>query len=395
MSHRGHFSDSAQITLWYSVSRVGSRCRQSCWRLIIDDYVFKNDCAVESGRTTVKKWRGSSDSGRPDFRGIDLSGEDLRDNNFSFCDFRGAKFVDANLAGAVLDRAYFSGSDFTGANLTGARFGSADLSEATFVGAIVPRADFERTVLTKIKARGVDFSSVLRMAKQLNQSVLDECNLEGLNLTGAQLRGTLMRRSNLTRAVLSKADLTFARLDFACLNSALVSGANFQGANLTSTDLTSVHASGAKFGGAKFSGASALPESIEHRNPRTIKMRSPNSHWREDRQPKVAYWSYDEAQEAATATGRGSKQTLGVYVCFDVDPLHWHVGNLRQDERAPDRSAEPIVEAGRDKEVVAPETFEPPIIVSCRSCFAKLRRPSGSNASQLRCPKCKALNNIG
>lgn len=340
----------------------------------------------------MKKWRRPSDSGRPDFRGMDLSGEDLQENDFSFCDFRGARLANANLTGAVFDRAYFNSTDFSGANLTGAKFGNADLSEATLIGAVVLGADFERTNLTKIKARGVDFSSVLRMGKQLNQSILDECNLEGLNLTGAQLRGTLLRRSNLTRAIFIKADLTFARLDFACLNSAIVSGANLQGANLSSTDLTSVQASGAKLGGAKFVGASALPESIEHRNPRTIKMRSPNSHWREDRQPKRTYWSYDEAQEAAAVTGRGPGQPLAVYVCFDVDPLHWHVGNLRRDVRVHDSSSQPSVDTDSVQEVRPPENTEPPILVSCRSCFAKLKRPPGSTGSKLRCPRCKAIN---
>jgi uncharacterized protein YjbI with pentapeptide repeats len=98
-----------------------------------------------------------------DISQADLSGARLRDGSFFRANLTGsnlskvsafkAKFVNALMAGAILDEAKLSEADFTKAHLTKASFQGADLRRARFFDAILREADFSNARLD-----GADFT---------------------------------------------------------------------------------------------------------------------------------------------------------------------------------------------------------------------------------------------
>jgi uncharacterized protein YjbI with pentapeptide repeats len=122
---------------------------------------------LAQGVATWNAWRADNRLIRPDLRGADLKGRDLRL----------VKFSDADLKGA----------DMTGAHLEGARFGDSYLRRA-----------------------------ILRYA-HLEDANASGANLRHADLTGAHLARASFRRADLSKAILNDADLTEAILDYARL----------------------------------------------------------------------------------------------------------------------------------------------------------------------------------
>jgi uncharacterized protein YjbI with pentapeptide repeats len=121
--------------------------------------------------------------------GVDFSGKDLRDaeftkanlrqSNLSHTDLRGVSFFAANLEEANLE-----GADLRGATLDSARFNRSNLTNAVLEGAFVANARFAGAIIT-----GADFTDVL-IRSDIEAQL---CKIaEGTNpTTGRETRETL------------------------------------------------------------------------------------------------------------------------------------------------------------------------------------------------------------
>ncbi len=163
----------------------------------------------------------------------DLSGERLRELDFSGADFsganlKGANFYEADLRNANLSRADLKGTnlswaDLKGANLSGLdlseedMFGGADLSGANLSGANLSGSDlrdvnFSGSDLRGADLRGADFSGGWRPVANLSGADLRDANLSGADLKGTNLKGANLAGVDLSGANLSESDLTGALL---------------------------------------------------------------------------------------------------------------------------------------------------------------------------------------
>ncbi len=143
----------------------------------------------------------------------DLSGERLRELDFSGADFsganlKGADFKEADLRNAHLsgldlsEEDMFQGADLSGANLSGANLSGSDLRDVNFSGANLRGADL----------RGADFSGGWRPVANLSGADLRDANLSGADFSGANLKGANLSGLDLSGLDLSKSDLTGADL---------------------------------------------------------------------------------------------------------------------------------------------------------------------------------------
>jgi len=134
-----------------------------------------------------------------------LSRADMVFSNLGECDFRHAKFVDADLFGCIAFGSDFSDADFTGAQLSESRFQDCALVSANFSS-----AGLEDAVLV-----GNDLSNAIFL-----ESDLRGANLSRAVLKNADFRGANLEKANLTGADLSNANLAGAKLDGAVLGGA-------------------------------------------------------------------------------------------------------------------------------------------------------------------------------
>jgi uncharacterized protein YjbI with pentapeptide repeats len=77
-----------------------------------------------------------------DLNGLDLSGRNLAEADFTGCALENARLVGARMNGAVLFCADLRGADFTGAQLVRADLRGACLRGASLMNADLTRADF-------------------------------------------------------------------------------------------------------------------------------------------------------------------------------------------------------------------------------------------------------------
>jgi len=154
------------------------------------------------GRTAWERWRDDN----PELV-IDLSGAELK----------GQDFCNANLS-----RVNFNDADLSQTDLW-----EADLSEASLCGAIFQEADLRKASLVRSNLTGID----LRWAK------LSQADLSGSVLRNALLVGANLRNARLAGAELAGADLCFADLTMAHLRNADVTGAKLGWTILADSDL--------------------------------------------------------------------------------------------------------------------------------------------------------------
>ena len=146
-----------------------------------------------------------------DLTGADLAGARLPGANLSGATLAGAQFEDADLCGAKLrhaagGRAVFDGAALRGADLWGAKcaaaaFGRADLTGATLEegdfsdaeldGAILQRAVLRRGHFVRADLTGADLREAAVQGADLSAAVLRECRLDGVSLQGCKLHGAL------------------------------------------------------------------------------------------------------------------------------------------------------------------------------------------------------------
>ena len=139
----------------------------------------------------------------------DLSGERLRELDFSGADLSGASLKEADLRNANLsgldlsEEDMFEGADLSGADLSGSDLSGSDLRDVNFSGADLRGADL----------RGADFSGGWRPVANLSGADLRDANLSGTDFSGTKLKGANLSGLDLSGLDLSKSDLTGADLE--------------------------------------------------------------------------------------------------------------------------------------------------------------------------------------
>jgi len=229
--------------------------------------------------------------------GVDFSGMDLSDGNFT-----GATLVYADFSGADL-----GGADFDGANIRGADFSGADISGTSFVGAIYDSG-------TIWDGGAPEASGLIFFGPG---SDLDGVNLDGripfswspafyaftsdgqtefpevgpVDLSGSSLVGASIRDSWIFVADLSGSDLRgvdFFGSDILFVN---FSNADLSGANLTSIEASFIDLSGADLTGAELFDFSApnlrgcpskLPDGWGCLSPEVANILGCGSEWEEE-----------------------------------------------------------------------------------------------------------------
>ncbi|RYF58713.1 MAG: pentapeptide repeat-containing protein [Comamonadaceae bacterium] len=157
--------------------------------------------------------------------GVDLTGSDLSNLDFSYADLTGAKLYQAKL---------------TSANLTGAKLIDANLTLAKFYGG---------ANLSYVDLTGADMYGVY----------LDFVNLTSANLTNAKLTYPIMNSVNLTGANLTGADLTGADVSDTLLIPTYQQVSADQTGNATVTWPTPPNLTGTAFGGCDRASGSSFP----------------------------------------------------------------------------------------------------------------------------------------
>lgn len=127
-----------------------------------------------------------------------------------------AKMVEADLRGAILNRATLSGvlmwsACLKGARLVGARLSTTQLGGADLRDASLADADLRWAHLSGARLRGAELRADLRGA-YLQRADLRGADMRDASLQGAQLTGADLRRADLRGADLSGASLSRAKL---------------------------------------------------------------------------------------------------------------------------------------------------------------------------------------
>ena len=130
-----------------------------------------------------------------------LSGADLRNQNFYDLNLSGVQFVDAKLSGAYLAKTILSGANFFEADLSGAKLPGVNFSDASLVGAN----------LSSIKeCYRTDFSDAY-----LNNAILTDANLSGAIFSGAHLEGANLAGATFYKDGILAEGLTQRQIAFA------------------------------------------------------------------------------------------------------------------------------------------------------------------------------------
>eukprot|EP00271_Cylindrocystis_brebissonii_P007228 TRINITY_DN20520_c2_g1_i1.p1 TRINITY_DN20520_c2_g1~~TRINITY_DN20520_c2_g1_i1.p1 ORF type:complete len:310 (+),score=64.54 TRINITY_DN20520_c2_g1_i1:348-1277(+) len=188
---------------------------------------MREDDAPELTRKEVIK---CVQGAKAQFRGVNLSGEDLSFLDLTKADFSharvvGTSFSRAELQGAVFKEAQADHANFHNANLKECHFGKANLQEAILTKANLESATFQDASLVGASLdEAVLISAHLQNADLTNAS-LEGANLEGANLKTAKLAGTNLRNANLQRAYLRDVDLRGTILEGAKMHGANTTGA--------------------------------------------------------------------------------------------------------------------------------------------------------------------------
>jgi len=163
--------------------------------------------------------------------------------------------AEANLSGAVLNRAILSDADLRGANLRGADLSEAILSDADLRGADLVDAKLFGASLIKAKLFGADLSRAKLSGAMLWEAVLNEAKLIDAKLFRAKLNGAILIQATLSRAKLNESKLINAILFDADISGAELIDADLSGAELIDADLSGANLSGANLSKADLSGA--------------------------------------------------------------------------------------------------------------------------------------------
>src|SRR5690348_2336648 len=137
-------------------------------------------------------YSGRVGGARAVFACCDLSGLDLSGRNLSDADFTGAYLEETNLAGAKLDSASFFGASLKRANLAGASLRRADMRGTSLRGANLIGADlYEADLREGTIAEKDRFGNLRVMQHDVGPSELPDALMSSANLERAKLSGAL------------------------------------------------------------------------------------------------------------------------------------------------------------------------------------------------------------
>jgi uncharacterized protein YjbI with pentapeptide repeats len=203
---------------------------------------------------------------------VNLRGADLTEADLTEADLRGADLLKANLCGATLEGADLRGADLRGADLTEYHYADPDLDfdsrgflthsrsvEANLAGARLDKVRLDEADLSKARFTGAILTEAVLTGAVLSEADLSEANLTGADLRSADLGGARLYRANLTGAKLGGAKLGGASLWRAVL----------YGANLTGADLSRASCEGTDFSDVDLSEIEGL-DSIRHGGPSPV-----------------------------------------------------------------------------------------------------------------------------
>lgn len=189
-----------------------------------------------------------------DLSGLNFTGQDLSQSDFTGCIMYGATLSNASFESATL-----FGCDLRSANMRGARLVRADLRGADVDGADLHKADLtgadlregKTIVKRKVKREEDQYSkaaeagvvqftasdmteAVLQGATAINADFTD-ARMENSDLGSANLKGAVLRGADLTGSSLKDADLRDADFSYATMTGADMKGAEKAGSTFTLT----------------------------------------------------------------------------------------------------------------------------------------------------------------
>lgn len=177
----------------------------------------------------------------------DLSGCDLREEDFHGMPLAGFRLARADLRHANLAEADLSEADLCEANLTG-----ANLTRGTLQAACLQRA-----VCREVKAVGIDLSHALLEASDWTEAEMSGARLVAANAARATFRDAMLPFADLSRAQLREADFASAHcrhctFDFADFQHATLTNACLWSSRLHEVQLASANLRGCSCVGATF-----------------------------------------------------------------------------------------------------------------------------------------------
>ena len=162
-------------------------------------------------------WSSKPGGARAVFAFKDMSGIDLSGRNLCDADFSGAVMISCNLRGVRLDNAILFCADLTGSDVREATLRRADLRGSCMRNADLTGANLERSKLSGAMAARADFTdAILKWANlrraNLKQAILKGVNLSGADLSGADLSGADLRDATLVGATILSWNVTDANI---------------------------------------------------------------------------------------------------------------------------------------------------------------------------------------
>lgn len=238
---------------------------------------------LKQGKVAWNAWREKHPKTLPvlnfsNISGLDLSGYDLRQADFTQSEIRDTDFSDARLDDADLSFSEIENVDFSRARFTGASMGSCSIKASSFKDAMVLSALFSDNT-----CEIVDFRGAIGLLSAWSNSTFKRCkfakatftdsDFRSVDLSGCNLRGASLRGADFTQATLAKAKLQGAYLEDACfdranlvgvrLEKAILINANLKDANLENVNLEEADLSHADLHKANLKGAK-LNRSLVH-----------------------------------------------------------------------------------------------------------------------------------
>jgi len=180
-----------------------------------------------------------------DLRGADLHGADLRQVQLECADLSGANLRGARLQGAVLTMARMDGADLSEADLTGANLGSTSANTARFAAARLDQIRAEDADWRGADLRGVRMDKALLMRIVLEQTCLDDSELQRCVMMHAKGVGSRWVGARWKMCVAPYADFRSARFDGATLHRSVLMDADLSDSSWQGANLHTVYAGGA------------------------------------------------------------------------------------------------------------------------------------------------------
>ena len=159
---------------------------------------------LSDGVDAWNAWREKNRLVRPQLRGANLTGRDLRLCRFSDADLKGADLTGANLTGArfgdtYLRRAVLRDATLANANLSGANLRRADLTGAMLIGASLRRADLSKATLNGADLTGAILDYARLVETKLERATLDQCSVYGVSAWNLDLEMTAQKDLIITK----------------------------------------------------------------------------------------------------------------------------------------------------------------------------------------------------